>query len=1227
MTYDSSIVTNTEIEQMVIAAVRETGLTDHIHTSMNGIYTAIRQIIIEQFTITSKTFTPHKSTTNSEQNNIQLIHFEGRFTDVSFCPHKLAGAFNSQQQITPDECITKRLTYCVDVKLSGNITIFATMTDGTVNQTTHTFKDFFAFSIPIEVNNEKCIYSTATRDQIYMSHGDPDLYDGVFIINGQIYVILNEEKLKFNEIQIYRDLHKKQIARAVMLMRETIYRNSYQMICVLQNDGLILCEVTYDQFRDHPIPFTIIFYLLGITSDKQIEDMILMNEDENSPVRASMQQTIQRAVTVASTHALYREGMSRPTFAAQWTVNYTKANAFDKAVSENEKQKLVEDIYRFIDVNFMVHQTMATNRSDMQDTTTATQYLRYKKAQLFAIIIHDQILTAQQQSAGTDRDHLADKRYHTPGHQLTQVVKRMFNICIVTPIREALIAAYSRSNMSTIDPIAIIATKLAESKMLATFESEIKSSTDTINVGTIPIRRTVVAEALSPPKSPLHATSLKRSIQRRKLESTQSARSFEIRAVHPSFCSYICMVTSADTGENVGMNAQMTVLTTITGFTSIETLRQEIFNYRGLVYWQSITTVDLKKYTLVYINGDLYGGLTDTHLFIRHFRKLRRDGVLDRYMSITYDTKNNRINFWTDEGRLVTPFFAVYSNEEEIERYDSETAQLIAKGGDRTKILADRLAGRPKFYQYNRYTQDVHRKLITQQITFMSLVDDGIIEYITAEEFRNCILAEDYKILYVDRHNETRVYTHMLIPLNMYGLPALSATLPTMSDSTRHCYQTNMGKQTNSFIGPNQTSLEAKQMITQMNSYRAINPTPGNEIGESGGAPAVIAFACMGHNGEDSLVFNEGFVQRGGFLSINFNNVVGECRGSDEFFGNPPENTNTITSANRSKLRGGIHVPVGVVIENGDVVIAKYVRRTHENGHVSYSDVSVIYQHHETAYVSSVTQFNLDAGGTKIVVKYRIVRLPIVGSKFSSRSGNKGVISIIIPASQMNYGMFTGRTPDIIINSHSFPSRMLPGEKTADFIGECATRLGCVMPVSPFMEIDATALFEIAKKKGNKYGLEPLRDYRSGGICRSMFMVTSFRQALQKFSQFEASARSNGRLDPRSHNSAAGAQNGGGMRTGEMEFYVLGGHGAANALDECQRSGPTKFDLPICTKCGTITVYNEARGIALCKICTDSAYTVKSDSKFVTNSIVNIMMGIGIKPEIKPAPYTINKLG
>lgn len=81
----------------------------------------------------------------------------------------------------------------------------------------------------------------------------------------------------------------------------------------------------------------------------------------------------------------------------------------------------------------------------------------------------------------------------------------------------------------------------------------------------------------------------------------------------------------------------------------------------------------------------------------------------------------------------------------------------------------------------------------------------------------------------------------------------------------------------------------------------------------------------------------------------------------------------------------------------------------------------------ETTFVEGIVITSGDNKITeKILIKLRLDRRPVIGDKFSSRHGQKGVLSMLWPKIDMPFTE-TGMTPDIIINPNAFPSRMTIG--------------------------------------------------------------------------------------------------------------------------------------------------------------------------------------------------------
>jgi DNA-directed RNA polymerase I subunit RPA2 len=84
-----------------------------------------------------------------------------------------------------------------------------------------------------------------------------------------------------------------------------------------------------------------------------------------------------------------------------------------------------------------------------------------------------------------------------------------------------------------------------------------------------------------------------------------------------------------------------------------------------------------------------------------------------------------------------------------------------------------------------------------------------------------------------------------------------------------------------------------------------------------------------------------------------------------------------------------------------------------------------------------------------MMLTLRYNRNPVIGDKFSSRHGQKGVLSVLWPQEDMPFSE-SGMTPDTIINPHAFPSRMTIGMLIESMAAKSGALHGIFQNGTPF---------------------------------------------------------------------------------------------------------------------------------------------------------------------------------
>ena len=349
---------------------------------------------------------------------------------------------------------------------------------------------------------------------------------------------------------------------------------------------------------------------------------------------------------------------------------------------------------------------------------------------------------------------------------------------------------------------------------------------------------------------------------------------------------------------------------------------------------------------------------------------------------------------------------------------------------------------------------------------------------------------------------------------------------------------------------------------------------PSMESGELAlGRNVLTAFMTWdGYNYEDAIIMSERLVKDDVFTSIHIEEYESEAR--DTKLG-PEEITRDIPNVGEEALRNlddrGI-IRIGAEVRDGDILVGKVTPKgvtelTAEERllHAIFGekarevrDTSLRVPHGAGGIILDVKVFNredgdeLPPGVNQLVRAYIVQKRKIsVGDKMAGRHGNKGVISRILPESDMPY-LPDGTPIDVMLNPLGVPSRMNIGQVLEMHLGMAARSLGIHMASPVFDGANEEDVWATMEEAGmNRDGKTMLYDGRSGEPFDNRVSVgVMYLIKLAHMVDDKLHARSTGPYSLVTQQPLGGKAQFGGQRFGEMEVWALEAYGAAYTLQE-----------------------------------------------------------------------------
>ena len=973
---------------------------------------------------------------------------------------------------------------------------------------------------------------------------------GYFIINGSEKTVLGQERAAENKVYCF-NVSKNNTKYTWMAEIKSvpdfkcISPKQINMMVSSKNNGFG-CPMFVQLPRvKQVIPLFILFRALGVLSDREICEKILLdlrNENNNQMLN-------ELKASIIDANACMNQVDCIKYITSH--VMYTPIN-MDKETGAKKKYEFTMDIL---------------NNDLFPHCKTPEQ-----KVHFLAYMTNQLLQASFEWTKQDDRDSYLNKRVDLAGTLLNNLFRNYFNK-LVKDMEKQIIKEINTGSWKSTDDYQNILNMTNIYKIIksTTIENGLKRALSTGDFGIKHINSNKVGVA-----QVLNRLTYVSSLSHARRVSTPTDKSGKLippRKLHNTSWGFLCPAETPE-GQSVGIVKNLSYMTHVT----IQSNSQSLYEYTMpyVKEFSSLSPTDMYGKTKVFINGSWVGVTEDSLALFKDLKEKKYCGIINIYVSIVFDYKKNEIRVCNDGGRLTRPLLRIKNNN-----------TLIKK--DYIKQLND-------------------NSLRWDDLLTNCRIEDSIIEYIDPEEQSwSMISMKPSDIIY--QNDQIRKYTHCEIhPSTIFGVLASCIPFPEHNQSPRNTYQTAQAKQamgvyvTNYENRMDKTAYVLNYPARPLVDTRVMDMIQINKI-PSGFNAIVAIMTHTGYNQEDSLLFNKGSIDRGLFQATIYHTERDEDKqkinGDEEIRCKPdPAKTKGMKFANYNKVNSKGLIPENTRVENRDVIISKITPiKENRNDHtkvIKYEDQSRIYRTDEETYVDKNYIDRNGDGYNFAKVRLRTVRKPVLGDKFSSRSGQKGTIGNIIPEENIPFTK-DGLKPDLILNPHAIPSRMTIAQLKETLLGKVLLELGLFGDGTSFGDLEVKTISKALLQLGYEaHGNQILYDGLTGEQLEcNIFIGPVFYQRLKHMVSDKQHSRSIGPMVNLTRQPAEGRSRDGGLRFGEMERDAMISHGASRFTRGRMYDASDKYQVHVCKKCGLIASYNDKMHIHRCKTCdnrTDFAY-------------------------------------
>lgn len=588
--------------------------------------------------------------------------------------------------------------------------------------------------LPIMLKSNICVLNQ--YKYVDNQHTGECKYDagGYFIINGSEKTVLGQERAAENRVYCFniskndtKYTWKAEIKSVPDF--KCISPKQINMMISSKNNGFGFPICLQIPRIKQPIPLFIVFRALGILSDKEICEYILLNISLEKYI--PMLENLQASIIEANKYMTYEDAIKYIT----GFVSYTPLN-MDKETGATKKRQFTLEVLQ-------------------NDLFPHCQTLK-QKIYFLGYMANKLMQASFEWIKGDDRDSYVNKRIDLTGASLNNLFRNYFNKLVKDMEKQIIKEIKTGSWRSKEDYLNIInLTNIYKIVKSNTIENGFKRalSTGDFGIKNTNSNKVGVAQVLN---RLTYIASLSH-LRRISTPTDKSGKLVPPRKLHNTSWGFLCPAETPE-GASVGIVKNMSYMAHVTIHSNSNSLYDYILPKIVKIDDEEVNPTFMYDKVKVFINGCWIGITLHAEELYNELKEMKFKGIINIYTSIVFDYKLQEIRVCNDSGRITRPVLRVKNNNILL-------TQQIMTGLKENKLSWDDLLLECK-------------------------IDDAVIEYIDPEEQSFSLIATKPKEIIKSDNNIINKYTHCEIhPSTIFGVVASCIPYPDNNQSPRNTYQ------------------------------------------------------------------------------------------------------------------------------------------------------------------------------------------------------------------------------------------------------------------------------------------------------------------------------------------------------------------------------------------------------------------------------------------------------